>query len=122
MARSQSSSTILQQTILSTSGHLADAVQISGIYYGVVVQTDVSLGLGSSSPIPSGMMTINVPTLGVNYLSDPVPYPGSIAPPLGTKISVGFDVNSNPVVLALYGFSPSGGGGGSDVETFFIGG
>jgi hypothetical protein len=104
MARSQSAGTILQQEILSTSGHLADAPQINGIYYGSVIQTDVSLGLGASSPIPVGMMTINIPTLGVNYLSNPVPYPGSVAPPLGTKVSVGFDVNSNPVVLALYGF------------------
>lgn len=123
MARSSSASTILQQEIRSISGHLADAPQIEGIYYGTVVQTDVSLGLGASSPIPAGMMTINIPTLGVNYLSTPIPYPGAIAPPLRTQVSVGFDVNSNPVVLALYGFSPSSGGGGvSDIETFFIGG
>ena len=83
-------------------GVLADAPQINGIYYGTVVQTHVSMGLGASSPIPAGTMTISVPTLGVNYVSDPVPYPGTVAPPLGTKVAVGFDTKSSPVVLAMY--------------------
>lgn len=87
-------------------GVLSDAPQINGIYYGTVLQTHVSIGLGASSPIPAGMMTVNIPTLGVNYVSDPVPYPGTVAPAPGTQVAVGFDAASNPVVLAMYNNPP----------------
>jgi hypothetical protein len=121
MGRTNSASTLLAQQLLRMHGITADAAQITGTYYGIVVQTDVSLGLGSSSPIPSGMMTVNIPSLGVNSVSDPLPYPGSVAPPLGTQVSIGFDSSSSPIVLALYGFSSSS-GGGSDIDPFFLGG
>src|ERR1017187_2479646 len=103
MGRSNSASTLLQQQMQIMHGILVDAEQIKGIYYGTVVQTDKSLDLGGSSPIPVGMMTINIPTLSVNYVSKPVPYPGDVAPPLGTQVSVGFDSTSSPIVLAIYG-------------------
>jgi hypothetical protein len=115
MGRSNSASTILQADIAEQHGHLSDAEQIKGIYSGTVLQTDASIDLGSASPIPKGMMTINLPDIGSNHVSEPLAYPGSVAPPIGTNVSVGFDANHNPVVLTIYGFNPT-----SDLETLII--
>ena len=67
MGRTQSASTSHQQTEHALYGNLVDAEQVKGVYYGSVLQTDVSLGLGASSPIPAGTMTVNIPSLGVNH-------------------------------------------------------
>jgi len=102
MGRTQSASTSHQQTEEVLYGNLVDAEQIKGVYYGIVLQTDVSLGLGAGSPIPTGMMTVGIPTLGVNYVSDPLPYPGGVAPSLGSQVAVGFDARNNPIVVSVY--------------------
>jgi len=103
MGRSQSSSTRFQEDSNILYHHLVDAEQIKGIYYGTVLQTDVSIALGAGSPIPTGTMTISIPNLGNNHVSDPIPYPSRVAPALGSQVAVGFDSRNNPIVLAIYG-------------------
>lgn len=109
--RTNSSSTLTQQTLRAETGHIVDAVQIHDIYYGKVLQTDTSIGIVEGSPIPHGMMTVSIPTLSTNYVSKPVPYPGTVAPPPGTQVAIGFDASANPIALALYGFGSGGSGG-----------
>ncbi len=115
MGRGSSASTALQAQQLLFFGKHVDATQVSGIFYGYILQTDVSTGV--SGPIPSGMMTVHIPEFGPSHVSIPMPYPSSSAPPLGTQVAVGFDSNDNPVAIALYGFS-----GGSANQAFFMGG
>jgi hypothetical protein len=88
--------------------------QNQGIFYATVLQTDKSISLGDGSPIPTGSMTVLIPSLNTTQVYGPMPYPGKIAPPLGSQCSVGFDAHGNPVALALYG-APLGATGSFDL-------
>ncbi len=80
--------------------------QVKGIYYAEVLQTDVSIGIMSGSPIPTGQMTVSIKTLNSSGVYGPMPYPGKIAPPVGTLCAVGFNASNNPVALCFYGWNP----------------
>ena len=86
-----------------------DAEQVKYVHYGTVLQTDFTIGGRSGIPIPSGMMTIHIPDLGNNHVSEALPYPGVQPPPLGTQVSIGFDSDSNPIVISIYGAPESAG-------------
>src|ERR1700691_1045627 len=102
---SQDSNTILQGQFKQQGLHTTRP-QYTNILYGYVVQTDVSIApllpVGASSPIPTGMMTVAVPVLGNNYVTQPILYPGGIAPDPGTQVAVGFTPNGTPICVAIY--------------------
>ena len=106
--RTNDSNTLLQATLRNFSGIIgATGVQYSGIYYGVVAQTDATVSNQSPPPITAGNLTITIPSLsGASQVWGPLPYPGAFAPPAGTRCSVGFNHNNQPVILAFYGFTP----------------
>ena len=119
MGRTNSASTLFQQQMKIFHNKNVDAEQVKHIHYGTVLQTDVSVGSGPGVPIPSGMMTVHIPDLGNTHVSDPLPYPGATAPLIGTQVSVGFDSDSNPIVIAMYGAATYK---GSSADAFFFGG
>lgn len=102
---SQDANTILQGQLKQQGLHTTRP-QFTNILYGAVLQTDISIApilpIGASSPIPTGMMTVAVATLGSNYVTDPILYPGGIAPEVGTTVAVGFTPNGAPICVALY--------------------
>ena len=106
--RTNDSNTLLQATLRNFSGIIgATGVQYSGIYYGVVAQTDATVSNQSPPPITAGNLTITIPALsGATQAWGPIPYPGSFAPPVGTICSIGFNSSNQPVILAFYGFTP----------------
>lgn len=108
--RTHSQSTLASRIARTQFNMMTVSEQAKGIYYGTVLQTDVSIGLGSTSPIPTGMMTVSIPTLNPKEVYGPMAYPGAIAPPLGTQVSVGFNSDNNPTALAIYG-APVGASG-----------
>ena len=100
--------TILQGQLKQQGLHMTRP-QFTNILYGTVLQTDVSIApllpVGASSPIPTGMMTVAVAAMGSNYVTNPVLYPGGVAPAVGTTVAMGFSPNGTPICVALYGFS-----------------
>lgn len=98
--RSNDAATLLQHTLKVSHGILASGKQFEGIYYGTVVQTDVS----NPGPITRGNMTITIPSLSGTNIWGPLPYPGNTAPPVGTTCSVGFGPNNVPIVITFYGW------------------
>jgi len=106
--RTNDSNTLLQAHHRNFSGIIAaTGVQYSGVYYGVVAQTDASVANQSPPPITAGNLTITIPSLsGATQAWGPIPYPGAFAPPVGTTCSVGFNSSNQPVIMAFYGFTP----------------
>lgn len=117
---SQDSNTILQGQ-LKQQGLGTTRPQYTNILYGVVMQTDASieplLPPGAPSPIPTGMMTVAVAALGINYVTPPILYPSDAAPLTGSIVAMGFSPDGTPICVAVYGPSQS-----SNVNAFFLGG
>jgi hypothetical protein len=101
----QDANTLLQ-VLLKNQGLHTTRPQFTNIFYGQVIQTDASIAsklpVGATSPIPAGMMTVLVSSLGNNYLTDPIPYPANTAPAVGTTVAVGFSTNGVPICVAIY--------------------
>jgi uncharacterized PurR-regulated membrane protein YhhQ (DUF165 family) len=102
---SQDANTLLQVHFKNQGLHLTRP-QFTNILYGQVLQTDVSIAsklpVGATSPIPTGMMTVSVSSLGNNYVTEPIPYPSHGAPKVGTTVSVGFTPNGIPICVAIH--------------------
>ncbi len=103
---SQDANTILQGQLKQEKGLHTTRPQYTNVLYGFVVQTDISIApllpVGASSPIPTGMMTVSVPVLGSNYVTQPIIYPGGVAPDPGTQVAVGFTPNGTPICTTIY--------------------
>lgn len=116
---SQDSNTILQGQ-LKQQGLGTTRPQYTNVLYGTVVQTDVSIApklpVGAASPIPPGMMTVSVPSLGSNYVTPPILYPGGIAPLIGSIVAVGFTPDGTPICVTVYATVTS-----SNIDAFFLG-
>jgi hypothetical protein len=121
---SQDANTLLQVHFKNQGLHLTRP-QFTNILYGSVLQTDVSIGpilpVGASSPIPVGMMTVAVPVLGDNYVTQPILYPGGVAPSPGTQVAVGFTPNGTPICVTIFA-ATSTPVSGSSLDAFFFGG
>lgn len=105
--RSNDASALVQAGLRNKTGILATATQYSGTYYATVIQTDASTAGQNPAPIPPGNMTITIPQLSGQKVWGPLPYPGSVAPPLGTKTTITFDPNNVPVVHSHVNWSPN---------------
>ena len=102
---SQDANTILQAELKQQGLHTTRP-QFTNILYGTVLQTDVSIApilpVGASSPIPAGMMTVAVASMGSNYVTEPILYPRGGTPAVGTIVAMGFTPNGTPICIAVY--------------------
>jgi hypothetical protein len=115
----QDSNTLLQAQLKQQGLH-TNRPEFTNILYGNVLQTDVSvaplLPLGATSPIPTGMMTVAITSLGSNYVTGPILYPGGVAPQPGTQVAMGFAPDGTPICTAVYAVLSS------NLNAFFFGG
>jgi hypothetical protein len=99
--RTGSSNAILQGILKTQYNILGDATQYSGSYYATVVQTNVT----QPSQIPTGQMTVIIPSIDATTVWGPYPYPGSTAPPVNTRCVVTFGQDGQPMVTSLINWS-----------------
>jgi len=98
------------QNQLKWQGNIfASGRQTEGTYYGTVVQTDASVTDGS---ITAGNLTFTIPSYSGTQVWGPVPYPGSVAPPVGTSCTVTFTPQNVPVIHGFLGFGNGSGAQG----------